>query len=243
MDSFTSPSRRIGPQLLPPLINRNRHLSARQPLSRSVLHVPDKKHSISNSATYREKVFKSLSPAMLKAKIRKKESSKSLYSIDSLVFGKLLGQGKFGRVIQASIGTQNLAVKIMPVSEIKTAENEWEILQQISCPFLIQGIAKLQDTQHIYIVMELMENGDLFELMRKRRLRINEIQFMTAQVILALEYLHNNGIIYRDIKPENLMIDNKGHLKLIDFGFSKYIQNERATTVCGSPEYTAPEML
>jgi len=95
----------------------------------------------------------------------------------------------------------------------------------------------------MYLLLELMEGGDLFHLIRKRKLNIKEITFISAEIVLAIEHLHNQGIIYRDLKPENVMLDASGHIKLVDFGLSKIIDDDRAQTACGSAEYMAPEII
>ena len=80
-------------------------------------------------------------------------------------------------------------------------------------------------------------------MMRKKRIKFQETVFIAAQVVIALETLHSNGIVYRDLKPENIMIDEDYNIKIIDFGLSKVINEERTNTVCGSPEYMAPEII
>jgi serine/threonine protein kinase len=79
--------------------------------------------------------------------------------------------------------------------------------------------------------------------MRKRRLRQNEITFYAAELLVILDMLHCKNVVYRDLKPENVMVCETGHLKLIDFGLSKILQEDRTYTLCGSPEYMAPEVL
>ena len=72
-----------------------------------------------------------------------------------------------------------------------------------------------------------------------------ELKFYFAEVLLAIEYLHSQNIVYRDLKPENLLLDASGHVRLIDFGFSKQLgkSSQRCTTNCGTPGYVAPEVL
>jgi serine/threonine protein kinase len=91
--------------------------------------------------------------------------------------------------------------------------------------------------------MEFVQGGELFTHIRKTGRFSNETaRFYLAQVVLALEALHKRSIIYRDVKPENLMLDSRGYLRLVDFGFSKRVAF-KTYTLCGTPEYVSPEML
>lgn len=101
----------------------------------------------------------------------------------------------------------------------------------------------IEDEQRYYIVMEFIPGIQLFTYIRKSVfLKENEILFSSSLIILMLEFLHSRKIVYRDLKPENLMIDRNGYLKLIDFGFS-IISDKRCSTLCGTPEYMAPEIV
>ncbi|CAG9318341.1 unnamed protein product [Blepharisma stoltei] len=165
------------------------------------------------------------------------------YSMGDLKLGKCLGRGTQGRVVLATIKDKECAVKIMHKAEKKAGELEWNILSSSKSPFLISSYGKINDKDHMYLILELMEGGDLFHLIRKRKLNPTEISFICAEIVLALEHLHSLGVVYRDLKPENVMIDSSGHIKLVDFGLSKVIGDERACTTCGSPEYMAPEVI
>lgn len=98
------------------------------------------------------------------------------------------------------------------------------------------------------MVVDFLNGGELFYHLRKEH-RFNEerIKFYAAEIILAVESLHNMGIVYRDLKPENILLDSEGHIKLTDFGLSKcgiFRQKEDQTfTICGTPEYLAPEII
>ena len=97
------------------------------------------------------------------------------------------------------------------------------------------------------MVMDFINGGDLlFHLTHTKRFMIDRARFYAAEILLGLEYLHLNGIIYRDLKIENVLIDTSGHIKLTDFGLSKRVfsnENPKTFTFCGTPEYLAPEIL
>ena len=94
--------------------------------------------------------------------------------------------------------------------------------------------------------MDLCAGGELFYLLhQKGRLPEQVAKFYFAEILLGLEYIHSKGIIYRDLKPENVLLDIDGHIKLADFGLSKVLSSydALANSFCGSPEYMSPEML
>ena len=105
----------------------------------------------------------------------------------------------------------------------------------------LQGIG--QDDRYIYIMMELVQGGELFTYMRSQGpLPPPSARFYAAQVTIMFEYLHGKNIIYRDLKPENLLVNSDGYLKMTDFGFAKVVAG-RTYTLCGTPEFIAPEIL
>lgn len=168
---------------------------------------------------------------------------KCAWTLDKIEFGKVLGRGKLGRVLQAKLDFLEVAVKIMPQELKKYASVETEILSMFSHPLIISSYGDLEDKDSVYILLEYISTGDLFHIMRKRRLRQNEIMFYAAELLVILDMLHCKNVVYRDLKPENVMVCETGHLKLIDFGLSKIMQEDRTYTICGSPEYMAPEVL
>ena len=93
--------------------------------------------------------------------------------------------------------------------------------------------------------MEACLGGDVWTILQKRKfLDENSAKFMTACVVEAFDYLHVRGIVYRDLKPENLLLDAKGYVKLVDFGFAKKVNPpEKTWTFAGTPEYLAPEII
>lgn len=99
---------------------------------------------------------------------------------------------------------------------------EREILEKLQHPFIVKLHYAFQTPKKLYFVMDFLNGGELFQHL-KREVRFSEerTRFYIAEVILAIEFLHDNGVIYRDLKPENVLLDYRGHIKLTDFGLSK----------------------
>ena len=102
-----------------------------------------------------------------------------------------------------------------------------------------------QNEKKLYFVLEYCPGGELFNLLSKmKRFSEDHTRFYACQLVLALEYLHSKNIIYRDLKPENVLIGADGYIKIADFGLSRMnIVLDEATTICGTPEYLAPEIV
>jgi len=95
----------------------------------------------------------------------------------------------------------------------------------------------------LYLTFEYVPGGEVFRLLRREKIFPNDVAlFYIAETTVALEYLHSLNIAYRDLKPENLLIAEDGHLKITDFGFAKIVK-DKTLTVCGTPDYTAPEII
>jgi len=103
-----------------------------------------------------------------------------------------------------------------------------------------------QSDNNLYFIIDFLNGGELYyHLRREQRFSEERTKFYAAEILLALECLHQNGVIYRDLKPENILIDSAdGTVRLADFGFIKRINSwERTFTFCGTPEYMAPEII
>ena len=148
---------------------------------------------------------------------------------------------------------QYFAIKILNKETIERrnqqfhTKSERNIMAKMDTPFIVKLHYAFQTPEKLYLVMEFVPGGELFYHLRKAK-RFNEEQtvFYAAEIILALEFLHKNNIIYRDLKPENVLLDADGHIKLTDFGVSKegvIFNNEKTYTFCGTPEYLAPEII
>ena len=100
------------------------------------------------------------------------------------------------------------------------------------------------DPKYLYFLLEYIPGGELFTLLRKKKMfPLEQAKFYIAHIITIFEYIHSKNIIYRDLKPENILITKSGYLKLTDFGFAKYLDNDKTYTLCGTPEYLAPEII
>jgi serine/threonine protein kinase len=131
----------------------------------------------------------------------------------------------------------------MRLKQVEHIKAEKAILSMITHPFSVNLYATFQHEEYLYMVMEYVIGGELFSQLRKVGRFNNETsRFYAAEIVLALQYLHQKNIVYRDMKPENLLIDRNGHIKITDFGFAKYVE-DRTWTLCGTPEYLAPEII
>lgn len=183
---------------------------------------------------------------------------------------KEIGDGQFGLVLLAAIEGRFYALKV--ISRFWVIQhhiedyliNEKKICRMIDCPFIIHLEFTFHDQYNIYLLFEYIEGLDLFKFMNiSGIIPMNLAKFYAANIILAIEYLHNKRIIHRDLKPENIMIAKNGFLKVIDLGAAKLFGEEdhlsssnsglgsekediplqRTYTLIGTPEYLAPETI
>ena len=166
---------------------------------------------------------------------------------------KVLGRGSFGKVclVEYKETKEYYAMKslkkdvLLDQDQVESTLVEKKILEKLDYPFLVGMVFCFQTEERIYFIMPFVRGGELFQHLRNCRFFPEEkVKFYSAIIGCSLEYLHTHGIIYRDIKPENILIDEDGYLKLIDFGMAKVLHgDEKATSFCGTPEYLAPEII
>jgi len=189
---------------------------------------------------------------------RRSSSGAVRWTPDDFIIHKVLGKGAYGQVYlvteKSSEGSnvrrkvEKYAMKVVEKSllteknQTKFVEREKDILMHFKHPFIVQLKCTFQDKESFYFVFEFMAGGDLFHhLKNAQKFTIESTRFYAAQIVIALGYLHDRKIIYRDLKPENVLMDDRGYVKLSDFGLSK--EADQSSTFCGTTDYMAPEMI
>ena len=194
--------------------------------------------------------------------IKSRERTKTVFSshktvkevkLEDFKVLKIIGRGSFGKVsLVEYIPTKEIyAMKslkkdiLIEQEQIDNTLLEKNILESINYPLLCNLVFCFQTKERIYFVMPFLSGGELFQHLRKfRTFDEYKVKFYGAQIALALQYLHDKGIVYRDLKPENILMDENGYLRLTDFGMAKKLNNnEKTMSFCGTPEYLAPEII
>jgi len=171
------------------------------------------------------------------------------WALSDLEVKRTIGKGGFGRVKLVKMNSKYYALKCLAKCVVVQRNlkghiiNENKMLASLDHPFIFQFYGAFQDKTYIYFLTEFLVGGELYTLLKKKKtFEENEVQFYSACVISAFKYMHAQKIAFRDLKPENLVLDALGYVKIIDFGFAKKIEG-KAWTVCGTPDYIAPEII
>ena len=183
--------------------------------------------------------------------IKRIELQDDSIALEDLCIVKTLGKGMFGNVFMCvhKEKGQLYALKTVDRRKIERYEiqenlvQERRIMLELDHVFIVKLIRTFKDEKRIYLLMELVRGMDLFDVLRQLGLVTEQdSRFYTACLLVMLEHLHERDIIYRDLKPENVMVDEEGYPKLIDFGTAKRVQG-RTYTIVGTPNYMAPEVI
>lgn len=201
--------------------------------------------------------------SMIAKKVRKAPAAISLRKRTSLSpttptlsnysFMRTIGTGSFARVRLAITRQSGEVVVVKSMSKsliVRRAQmdhvlSEKQVLSSLSSPFIVELKAAFQDPFFLYLVLEYIQGGELYHLLAQTGyIEPQSAKLYASEVVCALSYLHSQSVVYRDLKPENVLIAANGHIKLADFGFAKMLKaGERTFTLCGTPEYLAPEVI
>ena len=176
--------------------------------------------------------------------------------LDHFNFLAVLGKGNFGKVMLAETKTtkQLYAIKVLKkefiiendeVESVRSEKRVFLVANKERHPFLLSLHACFQTETRVYFVMEYISGGDLMLHIQRGQFGTKRAQFYAAEVCLALKYFHENGVIYRDLKLDNIMLTLDGHVKVADYGLCKEDMwyGSTTSTFCGTPEFMAPEIL
>jgi len=169
---------------------------------------------------------------------------------------KVVGKGGFGKVNAVTHRVTNnlMAMKRMRKSKLLTkkiyvitAWRERDVMSKINSPFLVNLNYAFQDARYLYLLMPFMQGGDLrYYLTTKGAMSDDACRFYVAEIILGIQELHRLHIVYRDLKPDNILLDERGHVRISDFGLAVFLKKEDSFLVsggAGTPGYQAPEVL
>lgn len=166
---------------------------------------------------------------------------------------KVLGKGSYGKVLlvrHKKTGKLYAQKQFKKASLVVNATNyeqtltERTILKKVRHPNIVKLYYALQDFDKVYLILEYLDGGELFHYLREEQILSEKVAcYYTAELIFALRHLHlNAGVVYRDLKPENCMLNSEGHLVLTDFGLSK-VTTDECNSIFGTAEYMAPEVI
>ncbi|XP_046427552.1 ribosomal protein S6 kinase-related protein isoform X1 [Neodiprion fabricii] len=166
----------------------------------------------------------------------------------------LISKGAYGQVykVRSRIDGEIFALKVLNKAQIiaedaiERVKDEVRIQQVVGHhPFVVNASRYWQDKRRLYVGSDYVSGGELFTLVEGYgNLPEDAVRILVAEVALAIDFLHNAGIIHRDVKASNVLLDEEGHAQLIDFGFAKWLKHgQKTSTLCGTPQYIAPEIL
>ncbi|ESK95804.1 protein kinase c [Moniliophthora roreri MCA 2997] len=195
-------------------------------------------------------------PPRQQTPVRQQTLQKRKVGLDDFNFLAVLGKGNFGKVMLAEEKKTNglYAIKVLKKEfiidndEVESTRSEKRVFLAAAKerhPFLLGLHSCFQTETRVYFVMEYVSGGDLMLHIQRKQFSLRQAKFYASEVLLALEYFHANGIIYRDLKLDNILLTLDGHVKVADYGLCKEDMwyGSTTSTFCGTPEFMAPEIL
>ncbi|KAA1478935.1 hypothetical protein DENSPDRAFT_845962 [Dentipellis sp. KUC8613] len=235
-------------QALPPNVPPKQHTLPSSPSPQQRLNAPNERPTmlpISHQAMQSQQQHQRIAPR-LKRKV----------GLDDFNFLAVLGKGNFGKVMLAEEKRSNnlYAIKVLKKEfiidndEVESTRSEKRVFLAAARerhPFLLGLHSCFQTETRVYFVMEYVSGGDLMLHIQRKQFSLRQAKFYASEVLLALEYFHANGIIYRDLKLDNILLTLDGHVKVADYGLCKEEMwfGHTTSTFCGTPEFMAPEIL
>lgn len=189
------------------------------------------------------------------AAVKPDSTPKRTISLEAFHIIKVVGKGSFGKVflVRHKATRQLYAMKVLKKdhiikkNQVEHTKTERSVLSYIHHPYIVGLNMAFQTSDRLFFILDYCSGGELFfHLGKVGRFPEDRAKLYAAEITLALEYIHKKGIIYRDLKPENVLLDNDGNVRLTDFGLSKEGVSDHssgANSFCGTPEYIAPEVL
>lgn len=174
------------------------------------------------------------------------------FGLTDLDLLETVGTGTFGRIrlVKYMAEKQYFALKMMKkarivrLKQLMHIKSELKIMATVRCDFIPELHAFFQDDNSIYMMMTYVPGGELFSHLRRQEyFEVAQYQFYAVELAVVLHTLHELNIAYRDVKPENVLLNKEGHIRLVDFGLAKFLDEDKTFTLCGTPEYLAPETI
>ena len=184
-----------------------------------------------------------------------KGGGRTKISLEDFELVRVIGKGSFGKVtlVRKKSDSRLYAMKVLAKQniikrkQVEHTRTERNVLGKLNHPFIVKLHYAFQTEAKLYFVLDYCAGGELFfHLSRMKKFPEHMARFYSAEITLALDTMHEHGVVYRDLKPENILLDGEGHIKLADFGLAKegvHEAAEGAHSLCGTPEYLSPEVL
>ena len=182
----------------------------------------------------------------------RKNNYEKVLKLEDLKIKRVLGQGAFGKVnlVKTREDGKLYALKAQGKANIiensfqEKLVNEYRIMRELVHPFLVECVQAMQDKKYVFFLMGLLPGGEILDLLEKYdKLPQEWVRFYGGTVVMVFEYMHQQKIAYRDLKPENLVLDEAGYCHVVDLGLAKRCNQGKTWTTCGTPDYLAPEII